>query len=112
MPVISQLGIVKGKPCAVTITVSDELYKKYKTMAYLVENPISAKFFKKFLTDSNIPFEENSSSTIIHSEEPFSISIWKDADFIAAEDIKVLLNSSPVTYELFIDTYAKHLKSL
>jgi hypothetical protein len=113
MSVIAQIGLSQGKPCAIIITVSDKLYKKYKMESLPIKNPISADLFREFLNKHNIPFVQNESATIMYGEKHFSIAMWKEAEFFAAEDIKNALSNCPIkNYNDFVDYYAEYLKTL
>lgn len=112
MPVIPMMGISKGKPCAILVTVSEKRYKDYMANRVEVETPIPAKVFKQFLTESKLPFEEVAQSVLAIPETPKMIYVWEHAEFLDAGDIKEALNKIGGDYDKFVDHYAQHLKSL
>lgn len=112
MPVIPMIGISKGKPCAILVTVSEKRYTEYMAYKIEVENPIPAKAFRDFLSKNKFPFEEVEQSVIAISNNPPLIYIWKFADFLDVSDIKNALENVGGSYNEFIDYYANHLKTL
>ncbi len=112
MPLVPMLGISKGKPCAILITVSEKRYKEYEMNKVKIAMPISVELLIRFLDDNEISYRKGPESTFGYATDPPTIYIWESAEFLDLPDIKEALIATKNDYGGFLNRYIDDLKKV
>lgn len=123
MPIVPIIVTTRKGQVATLMTLSEERYRQYMELHYLLEYSVSAKFFIDYLSKHNaqftlcdipqvsVPVETITDEGLVVPPSG-NVEVYKDAIVFDVQDVKMVCGYFNLNYKDFIDAYAEHLKSL